>query len=148
LLRYAAFAAILAAPAAALLADPAQEIADADRAYNELAGKEGMLKASLAYASPHALYLDYVSAHLEGAAAVQKVFGTMSPTASLSWSVEGTSAAASGDLGYTIGAYVYRQPRPGQADFVEHGHYCTIWKKQPDGSWKFTLDTGQADKTP
>ena len=23
-----------------------------------------------------------------------------------------------------------------------YGHYISIWKKQPDGSWKFVFDTG------
>ncbi|MGC4071473.1 MAG: hypothetical protein QM760_02925 [Nibricoccus sp.] len=35
--------------------------------------------------------------------------------------------------------------KDGAPDKVTHGRYFTIWKRQPDGSWKCVLDGGSAD---
>ena len=40
---------------------------------------------------------------------------------------------ASEDLGYTIGAWALGDSR---------GNYLTIWRLQPDRSWRFVLDGG------
>jgi len=64
----------------------------------------------------------------------------------LTWKPDFSDIAASGDLGYTYGTYVFtskdkdKDGRP----IVEYGKYVTIWKKQSDGSWKVALDMGNA----
>lgn len=42
--------------------------------------------------------------------------------------------ARSGDLGFTTGPYAFDDDR--------RGHYFTIWRKEPDGGWKWILDAG------
>lgn len=42
--------------------------------------------------------------------------------------------ARSGDLGFTTGPYAIDEAR--------RGHYFTVWKKQPDGGWKWIFDGG------
>jgi ketosteroid isomerase-like protein len=42
--------------------------------------------------------------------------------------------ARSGDLGFTTGPFTL--------DDKPIGHYFTVWKKQPDGSWKWVFDGG------
>ena len=46
---------------------------------------------------------------------------------------EPLAGEAAGDLGYTVGAY-----RIGSA----RGNYLTVWRLEPDGSWRFVLDGG------
>jgi ketosteroid isomerase-like protein len=69
------------------------------------------------------------------------------PGYSLSWQVE--RVEASSNLAYSRGAYnqtsIGRDGKPTS----DHGNYVTVWKKQPDGSWKaieqiFTSDQGAA----
>ena len=31
---------------------------------------------------------------------------------------------------------------------VNHGKYCSVWKKQPDGSWKWVVDIGNSSPGP
>ena len=64
----------------------------------------------------------------------------------LSWTPGSVEVAASGDLGYTIGRWELG-PRVGGPALVR-GSYVTIWRKQPDGSWKVVLDAGNADPAP
>jgi ketosteroid isomerase-like protein len=53
-------------------------------------------------------------------------------------------ADVSGDLGYTYGTYEFRSKDKAGKRRVEYGKYTSIWKKQPDGSWKVVLDMGNA----
>jgi|GEM_PF-3764098 len=47
-----------------------------------------------------------------------------------------------GQLGCTYGTYV-RSYRDGEGMLVTApGYYTSIWRKQPDGSWKNVLDMG------
>jgi ketosteroid isomerase-like protein len=58
----------------------------------------------------------------------------------LTWTPEGARMSPSGDMGFTWGHYQGvakdQQGNPSKTD----GRYMTIWKKQPDGSWKVILD--------
>ncbi|WP_210520199.1 Cif family virulence factor [Hymenobacter terricola] len=56
----------------------------------------------------------------------------------LAWYPVLADAAQSGDLGYTTGPWtVFQNDRPQTA-----GEYVTVWRKQPDGKWKFVVDMG------
>jgi Domain of unknown function (DUF4440) len=66
------------------------------------------------------------------------------PSRLLTW--EPTDAAAYADrrTGVTIGrsAWVRRSAR---TDTLSRGRYLTLWRKQPDGTWKILLDTGWSE---
>jgi ketosteroid isomerase-like protein len=53
----------------------------------------------------------------------------------LEWWPVYAGIAKSGDLGFTTGPWAF-------GDTLAHGFYFTIWKKQPDGTWRFQLDHG------
>lgn len=56
----------------------------------------------------------------------------------LEWTPEFADVAASGDLGYTWGRYIFTAADSSQT----RGFYVTIWKKQTDGQWRFVFDAG------
>jgi ketosteroid isomerase-like protein len=61
----------------------------------------------------------------------------------LAWQPTFAGMAASGDFGFTTG------PWEAKSDINDEkpsafGHFITVWKKQPDGSWKFAVDLGIA----
>ena len=58
----------------------------------------------------------------------------------LTWTPEGARTSAAGDMGFTWGHYDgVSKDRDGNA-VKTSGRYMTVWKKQPDGSWKVVLD--------
>ena len=63
----------------------------------------------------------------------------------LRWDPDTAIAAASGELGYTLGRW---QVYDSSGAPVGTGRYVTIWHLQPDGSWKIALDIGNEDPTP
>lgn len=63
---------------------------------------------------------------------------------SLTWIPLKAYMAASGDLGYTYGTYVFKANGKDGNPVTHRGKYTTIWKKQSDGSWKAALDIGNS----
>jgi ketosteroid isomerase-like protein len=57
----------------------------------------------------------------------------------LEWEPLYGDISVSGELGYTYGTWKRTEKTTKQ---ISRGTYITIWKKQPDGSWKFVLDAG------
>jgi ketosteroid isomerase-like protein len=82
---------------------------------------------------------------ISGAGPIKDAYVKMSaaPGFALSWTASRAEVAASGDIGYTVGAY---QSEMGGKP--EKGKYVTIWSKQTDGTWKVKEDIFNADEEP
>lgn len=67
------------------------------------------------------------------------------PGFSLNWQPTKVEVSRGGDLGYTSGVYELKLTGPNGKAVSDHGKYLTVWKKQPDGSWKVVADTFNSD---
>jgi Domain of unknown function (DUF4440) len=66
----------------------------------------------------------------------------------LTWTPIHGEMAASGDLGYVYGTWMFTaKDKEGKAE-VEYGKYTTIWKKQKDGQWKVAASIGNSSPAP
>ncbi len=63
------------------------------------------------------------------------------PTGLLKWRPSFADISRAGDLGYTTGPWEFRA-KPSDAEAAGHGHFVTVWRRQPDGTFKFALDIG------
>ena len=57
----------------------------------------------------------------------------------LEWAPEIAGIAASGDMGFTSGAWSAHAPG---MDKSVHGHFLTVWKRGDDGIWRVQVDGG------
>ena len=79
----------------------------------------------------------------------QAISGMMAmPGFALTWEATKADVGASGDLGYTVGAYTVTMGDSTGTPMTEKGKYVTVWKKQPDGQWKVVQDIFNADAPP
>jgi ketosteroid isomerase-like protein len=60
----------------------------------------------------------------------------------VTWAPDAGVLFESGELGYTSGHYRWAFTKDDGARVVQTGNYITVWKKQPDGSWKVQSDFG------
>jgi ketosteroid isomerase-like protein len=67
---------------------------------------------------------------------------------SLAWTPVHAEMAASGDLGYTYGTYVYTAKNKEGKLVANYGKYTSVWKKQKDGQWKVVVDMGNSSPDP
>lgn len=65
----------------------------------------------------------------------------------LTWQPIYAFMSHSGDLGYTTGPWQYKNDIK-NAKPSAFGNFMTIWKKQPDGQWRFVLDLGISNPEP
>ena len=77
-----------------------------------------------------------------GRAAVEKEFAGIAPGV-LTWEPRLADAAASGDLGYTVGVATIH----GGAQ-TRWTKYLTVWKRQRGGEWRFVSDGGNPAPAP
>ena len=59
----------------------------------------------------------------------------------LAWQPSFAGMAAAGDLGFTTGPSEFKTDIKDEKP-AGYGHFVTLWRKQPDGSWKFVVDLG------
>ena len=79
----------------------------------------------------------------------QAITGMMAmPGFALTWEAAKADVGASGDLGYTAGAYTLTVNDATGTPMTEKGKYVTVWKKQADGTWKVEQDIFNADAPP
>ena len=63
----------------------------------------------------------------------------------LTWTPTDAMMGPSDDMGYTWGHYEGRSKDANGNPIVTSGRYITMWRKEPDGSWKVALDAGAND---
>ena len=109
---------------------------EAEKAFSKTSEDRGIREAFLAWLAPDAVV--FRPSPVPG----RPVYEKMDPAnpAVLTWEPEFAEIAVSGELGFTTGPYQFRPRR--DAEPAGFGHYVSVWKKQPDGSWKVFLDIG------
>ncbi len=113
-----------------------QAIVDSERGFANLARKENTRKAFLTYLSDDAVVFD------EGPVnGKQRWQDRPVDDSKLDWDPEFADVSASGDLGYTTGPWEYRAHRT-EKNPSAHGHFISVWKKQPAGFFQNILDIG------
>jgi ketosteroid isomerase-like protein len=115
-------------------------------AFCAMAKTQGLNAAFTHFASPDVAFIDTDPRRFRGLAAVQERIGPDRPGVSLVWSALFTDVSADGTLGYNYGRYELRSPGSDGQEQVRGGFFLTIWKRQPDGTWRYVMDTGSPDR--
>lgn len=121
------------------LVDIKMSMMEADRAFSKMSELKGMKAAFMEYIDSNGVLLRPNSKPIIGGEAIFYISQGEDSSYTMTWDPKGGSVAQSGDLGYTYGIYSIK---PKKSETVQYGTYVSIWKKQPDGKWKFALDTG------
>lgn len=123
-----------------------QEVAAMEDQFCAMAKEKGLLAAFQHFAAPDVAFIDTDPRQFRGPAAVLQRMGTDKPGVTLTWSAYFTDVSDDGTLGYNYGRYELHAPGPDGKEVTRTGWFLTIWKRQPDGSWRYVMDTGAPDK--
>lgn len=121
-------------------ADP-HELMGADSAFAAMSVSAGAKTAFRAFAEEDAVSFGGGAEMSAGREAIAAGFDGLPSGAVLDWWPLGAEIAQSGDLGCTVGEATI-------ASMAHYSKYLTIWKRQPDGSWKFVADGGNSRPAP
>jgi ketosteroid isomerase-like protein len=70
------------------------------------------------------------------------------PAMSITWQPLEAVVSDGGEMGFTVGTYQITRTEGHSRSSAGGGKYITIWKRQPDGSWKVAFDSGVQDTLP
>jgi ketosteroid isomerase-like protein len=132
------------APPLVNLAAARRDLLRVDAEFAKASVQQGQAPAFGKYADVHAVTLnggdpDFIL----GRQAIFRSRQGGDPSDVLDWTPKFADAGPHGDLGYTVGFYVFSFSG-GQA----FGKYLTIWHKRPGQDWKFMQDGGNSTPPP
>lgn len=133
----------IAAPDAALA-----EMLEADRAFAAMAERDGAPAAFAAYAADDVRMFPEGEFPYERRDALIARFSRWPDGAALRWTPVSGLAAPSGGFGYTWGTSVFTAPDATGETTSRYGKYISIWRKEPDGTWRFVADMGNGAPAP
>jgi len=117
-------------------------LVNSEQAFAAAAAEKGTRDAFLEFSTDEAVMF------VPGAVRVKDLYGPAERRPGLlSWHALYAEIASSGDLGWTTGPWEWKQ-NPTDQTFQGTGNYITIWRRQPDSTWKFVLDIGVAHRSP
>jgi ketosteroid isomerase-like protein len=119
------------------------EIRKADSAMNVLAGATGFHAALLQYADEDVIKPNDGDLPIIGKKNLELNWNKKPDTKQISWQPVRVEACSGGDFGYTFGNWKFILK-----DTTLYGNYCTVWKKQKNGTWKFVFDGGNGTPKP
>jgi len=115
------------------------EMVAAEISFSKLSREKGSRTALLQFIDSNGVLLRPNSYPLVGGNAIDFISQANDTLYIMNWQPKGAAIAESGELGYTYGVYTVSLKNK---DTLIHGTYVNIWKKQPDGTWKLVLDSG------
>ena len=115
-----------------------EEIIGTEHEFAMMAETAGVAEAFYHFASDSAVILRSGKL-IRGREAIRDYYlQNLKPGTRLQWAPD--FADVSGDLGYTYGKYTHQVPDSAGAMVESHGYFHTVWKRQPDGSWRYVWD--------
>ncbi len=119
------------------VADP-KVLMDADIAFSDYSVKHGIQKAFIEFADDSVVLLKPKRMPIIGKLNLIKSYeGKSDSGVVLIWIPAKAIIAKSGELGYTYGFWTFVAKND-----TSRGTYMTVWKKDPNGHWKYIADTG------
>ncbi|WP_257449215.1 DUF4440 domain-containing protein [Archangium lipolyticum] len=140
---------VSAAPA--MPASPSDVLAEAfaaDSAFSEQSTREGMGKAFIDWAAPNAIIPGGPSGFFGREAIVRNYAPLTRDKVELRWEPRLGGGASSGDMAYTVGRAVSVSPGPDGNPDTRYVKYLSVWRRQPDGQWRYVADSGNGNPGP
>ena len=115
---------------------PEQKIFETEKAFERMVAEKGMKAGFIEFMAPGGVMF------MPGAVNARDHWAAHPGTpAALTWNPILIEVSSNGLLGYSIGNSVYR-PKGKDDPGEHHGHYISVWSRQPNGEYRAALDTG------
>lgn len=121
--------------------DRKDEIALAEKAFNDLVKSKGIAEGFYQFADKDAIIKRENDTLIKGRDNIRKYYSNPKlQNSTVTWKPDFVDVSKDGTMGYTYGRYVWtiKDSLGKTKDFK--GIFHTVWKRQPDGSWKYVWD--------
>lgn len=112
------------------------EVVASEKAFAAMAAEKGTSAAFVEYAAPDGLVFTQKPVN------ARELYGKRPANQSLlAWSPNFAGISSTGEFGFTTGNWSFHPKGKTDAP-VAFGEFATVWKRQPDGKYRFVVDTG------
>lgn len=116
------------------------EVMAVEQAFNDMAQKEGLEKAFAFYAAEDGV-IRRKNKIVKGKEDIAEWYkNDVQPNETLTWKPTYIDVSLSGDMAYTYGDYEFSYPDTLGKIKTNTGIFHTVWKRQPDGNWRYVWD--------
>lgn len=117
-----------------------KEIFQMEKAFEKMAAEKGIAEAFAHFAADSAVIKRQRDTLITGKANIRAFYEHGNSNATVHWTPDFIDVADDGSLAYTFGKYVW-QTKDEAGNLQEYtGVFHTVWKRQPDGSWRYVWD--------
>ena len=117
-----------------------QEIVDTEKAFEKMTVEKGIAEAFYFFAADSAVIKRGDGEIIKGRENIKKYYEQLGDgDATVNWAPDFVEVSESGDLAYTYGKYVWQIKTDTSVNEFK-GIFHTVWKRQPDNSWKYVWD--------
>lgn len=118
-----------------------KEILNTEKAFEKMTKDKGVAEAFHFFADKNAVILRGNDSLITGKNNILKFYQESNNTnADVNWKPDFIDVSDCGNLAYSYGKYVWRIKNSDGKINEYKGIYHTIWKRQPDNSWKYVWD--------
>ncbi len=114
---------------------------EVDKAFAKASLNKGLKAAFTEYIDSNGVLLRPDNLPIVGADAVDFLSQLNADEFTLVWEPKGVEISVSDDMGITYGIYSMKALNQ---DTVFSGTYVNVWRKQPNGKWRYILNSGNA----
>ncbi|RTY92509.1 DUF4440 domain-containing protein [Flavobacterium sp. GT3R68] len=117
------------------------EIMKAEKDFEKLVADKGVAEGFYHYADANATIKRERDTLITGRDNIRKYYSQPNyKNVSVKWTPDYIEVSKAGDLAYTYGKYEWHSTDASGKEQVSKGVFHTVWKRQPDGSWKYVWD--------
>jgi len=133
-------------------AGPKEVLLATDKAFSDMSVAKGSHAAFLAYMADDVRLYDGDHPPIIGKSAVADYYAKaekLNPASAatrLEWTPLEAEVSPDAVLGWTRGSWIWSAKKADGTPLKLTGYYVTEWRQQADGTYKFELDIGGADK--
>ncbi len=117
------------------------EIFKVEKAFEKMAVDSGFALAFYHYAAENAVIKRENDSLITGKENILHYYqNSIDSNATVTWTADYIDLSADGSMAYTFGKYHWKSLDEKGQPIEYKGIFHTVWKKQPDGTWKYVWD--------
>ena len=116
-------------------------IMKAEKDFEKMAADKGIAEAFWYFAAPDSVIKRQNDTLIKGKENIRKFYSAdLYKSATVKWTPDFIDVSEEGDMAYTYGKYTWHTSDSAGSVNEFAGIFHTVWKKQPDGAWKYVWD--------
>lgn len=118
-----------------------QEIFNVEKSFEKMCEEKGIADAFYFFAADSTVIKRQTDTLIIGKENIKNYYSNPAyKNAAVNWTPDFIDVSEDADMAYTYGKYLWKVWNESGVTTENRGVFHTVWKRQPDGSWKYVWD--------